>query len=41
MSPLKQRFISMIGLAAFAATVAAQPIAVTAAGDPNLDVGED
>jgi hypothetical protein len=39
MSPLKQRFISIIGLAAFAATVAAQqPIAVTGTGDPNIDV---
>ena len=39
MTTLKRVLISMIGsVAAFAGTVAAQPIVVAGTGDPNLDV---
>ena len=39
MKALKRRLISMIGsVAAFAGTVAAQPVVVAGTGDPNVDV---
>src|ERR1700733_8281604 len=38
MKDLKRVLISMIGAAAFGATLAAQSVAVTGTGDPSVDV---
>src|SRR5579864_5089430 len=38
MTTLTRRLISMIGCAAFAGTLAAQPVVVTGTGNPNADV---